>query len=251
MAVSAVIDNGKIVTSATQESLQKSNSSTANKDDFLQLLVAQMKYQDPMEPTQNTEWVSQYAQFSQVEELQNMAQNMTLSRASGLVGQTVLMNVEGADGKVSEIQGRVDFVSYEGGKAFLSIDGELYSMDDLKYVVDDRYASAMENANAFVKAFDSLPALSDLTIADLEKVASIAESFDNLTDREKEFLGESKDEYDKKIDEYVTVMAQIVKAANQAAAEASTGTTTAETTDTTPEENVEANSENAAQVVEA
>ena len=70
MSAIAHIENGEIVSSATQDSLSKAKAGTANKDDFLQLLVAQMKYQDPMEPTENTEWVSQYAQFSQVEELQ-------------------------------------------------------------------------------------------------------------------------------------------------------------------------------------
>ena len=50
MSAIAHIENGEIVTSATQDSLSKAKAGTANKDDFLQLLVAQMKYQDPMEP---------------------------------------------------------------------------------------------------------------------------------------------------------------------------------------------------------
>ena len=157
MSAIAHIENGEIVTSATQDSLSKSKPGTANKDDFLQLLVAQMKYQDPMEPTENTQWVSQYAQFSQVEELQNMAQNMSLSRASGLVGQTVIMSVENEKGEATEVEGNVDFVSYEGGNAFLSINGELYAMSDLKHVVDSKYLAAMENTKGFVEALGKLP----------------------------------------------------------------------------------------------
>ena len=78
-ASSATVKNGEIVTSASQDSLSKVNeksNSGMDKDAFLQLLVAQMKYQDPLEPTSNTEYISQYAQFSQVEALNNMSTTM-------------------------------------------------------------------------------------------------------------------------------------------------------------------------------
>ncbi|WNV76460.1 flagellar hook capping FlgD N-terminal domain-containing protein [Geodermatophilus sp. DSM 44513] len=66
------------------------------KDVFLQLLVAQMRYQDPNSPTSTTEFMSQTATFTQVEKLEQIAaQNSamaTLQRSLGagaLVGQTV------------------------------------------------------------------------------------------------------------------------------------------------------------------
>lgn len=66
------------------------------KDMFLQLLVAQMRYQDPNSPTSTTEFMSQTATFSQVEKLEEIAtQNaalLALQRslsAGALVGQTV------------------------------------------------------------------------------------------------------------------------------------------------------------------
>ena len=93
MALMAPVEDGKIVTTESQNSLKKNNAtgmqSGMDKDAFLQLLVAQMQYQDPLEPTSNTEYISQYAQFSQVEQMQNMAASSDLARASSLVGKEV------------------------------------------------------------------------------------------------------------------------------------------------------------------
>jgi len=208
MGVSAIVDNGEIVKTASEQSMSSATSSSSvNKDDFLQLLVAQMQYQDPLEPTENTEWVSQYAQFSQVEELQNMSSSMELTRASSLVGQTVIMEVADSQGNTSQVQGKVDYVSYEGGKAYLSINGGLYSMDDLSLVVDDTYLTAMKNATSFVEALTALPALSALSISDKDAVENVKKLYDNLTDYEKNFLDS---EYKTELDKYTERMANLV-----------------------------------------
>src|SRR3712207_3283136 len=66
------------------------------KDMFLQLLVAQMRYQDPNNPASTTEFMSQTATFSQVEKLEQLSEQnaalLTLQRslsAGALVGHTV------------------------------------------------------------------------------------------------------------------------------------------------------------------
>ena len=52
-----------------------------------------MQNQDPLEPTSNTEWVSQYATFTQVEKMGEMAESVDLLRANDLVGKEVIMKV--------------------------------------------------------------------------------------------------------------------------------------------------------------
>jgi flagellar hook assembly protein FlgD len=54
---------------------------TMGKDQFLNLLVAQLRYQDPMNPPENTEFVAQLAQFSQLEFTQNSTQ--AISKLAG------------------------------------------------------------------------------------------------------------------------------------------------------------------------
>jgi len=210
MSVSAVVQNGELVASASQSSMAQSttkSSSSVDKEDFLQLLVAQMQYQDPLEPTDNTEWVTQYAQFTQVEELQNMSTAMDLTRASSLVGQTVIMEVEDSQGNTTTVQGNVDYVNYEGGKAYLSINGGLYSMDDLSLVVDEAYLSNLKAATSFVEALGTLPDLNLLTKDDKDAVANAQALYDALDDNQKSMVD---NEYKTTLETYVNRMQTLV-----------------------------------------
>ena len=129
-SVSAVVKDGKIQNAANnKENKEKTNQAKGyDKDSFLKILVAQMKYQDPMEPTSNTEYISQYATFTQVEQMNNMANAMSLSRASEMVGKTVTITQTNPEThETTDIQGVVDFVTYSGNKAYLNINGNNYS----------------------------------------------------------------------------------------------------------------------------
>lgn len=75
----------------TVESYQAAKSQAANKDNstlgkdaFLQLLVTQMKYQDPLDPQDNGEYLAQLAQFSALEQMTNVSEG--LGEVSKLVG---------------------------------------------------------------------------------------------------------------------------------------------------------------------
>ena len=136
----------------------KNTTTGYDKDSFMQILVAQMKYQDPLEPTSNTEYIAQYAQFTQVEQLSNMANAMALSRASEMVGKTVLVQSQNPDtGKTVEVTGVVDFVTYSGNKAYLSINGTNYDIESVAQVYDPDYTDAIDTAKELMEVYQLLP----------------------------------------------------------------------------------------------
>ncbi|MDD9147060.1 MULTISPECIES: flagellar hook capping FlgD N-terminal domain-containing protein [unclassified Sporolactobacillus] len=79
--------------------VSSSSSSTLNKDDFLKLLVAQLTNQDPTSPMDDTQMVSQLAQFSALEQTQNVAtavnqlvaveNNNSLSSQATIIGKEI------------------------------------------------------------------------------------------------------------------------------------------------------------------
>lgn len=211
MAVNAVVKDGQIQETAAESSAKKatkSNSSGMDKDAFLQLLVAQMKYQDPLEPTSNTEYISQYATFSQVEQMQNMASTMELSRASSMVGQLVEVTTTDANGESKTIQGTVEYVTYENNKAYVSIDGTKYSADDVTAVISEEYQSAYDLAVAFCVAMNKLPSLDQLTYGDKESVETLTAGYNAMTTYQKSFIAS---DYVTKLQQYAERMEELVK----------------------------------------
>ncbi|MBO5650862.1 MAG: flagellar biosynthesis protein FlgD [Selenomonas sp.] len=92
---------------ASQTQANKDNS-TLGKDAFLQLLVTQMKYQDPLDPQDNGEYLAQLAQFSALEQMTNVADGLgdvskvvsnidtsvLVGQLSSMIGKEVQWNVE-------------------------------------------------------------------------------------------------------------------------------------------------------------
>lgn len=142
--VDGVLQTGKTETYQNKNT----NKNELGKDAFLQLLVTQLQYQDPLDPVDNTQMVSQLAQFSALEQMQNLstiASTMSNTQALSLAGKNVILEVGKSLGSenTTMVGGRVDFVQIVDGKAKLSIHGKLYDYADLDSVVDDGYLSEL------------------------------------------------------------------------------------------------------------
>ena len=127
------------LTSAVSNNTTTNSNSSLDKEAFLQLLATEMKYQDPLEPTSNTEYMSQLAQFSTVEQLQNMNSTFNSNQALNLAGKYVILNVPDSAGNITQVSGLVDYVTVSDGKAYFSINDQYYDADYLDSVVSLDY----------------------------------------------------------------------------------------------------------------
>lgn len=120
--------------------VKQRGSSELGKDEFLKLMVCQLSNQDPLNPQEDTAFIAQLAQFSALEQMTNMNQTLMNTSAYSLVGKEVIVSTTDSTGNTTETRGVVDYVEMKGGDAYLSIDGKMFSIDDLVQVMDSFYA---------------------------------------------------------------------------------------------------------------
>ena len=202
MSADATIVDGKItnLTSTTSTSSSSSTSSasggTLDKQAFLQLLVAQMKYQDPLEPTSNTEYVSQLAQFSSLEAMTNMSSSVDLQRATSLVGSLVTVSsTDTTTGVTNEVTGKVDYVTQSGSTTYISINDSKYKLDTLTKVWDTDYADAYSLAYTWSQAYAELPDADKITSSNASNYTSaiqnLEDTYNKMTTYQKTFISSS------------------------------------------------------------
>ena len=190
MSIIQSIVDGKWVENQNATSATKEKSGNQlDKEDFLNLLVAEMQYQDPLEPSTNTDYVAQLATFSQVEASTNMVTAMEGSEANALVGKEVIMQVTSSTtGDTNFISGPVDYVQREGSNVYLSVNGALYNIDDLYSVMDSDYMSAYNNASDFSKMMSMLPNSKTIDLSYATAVSQVREFYDGLSDYDKQYI---------------------------------------------------------------
>jgi len=107
-----------------------------DKDDFLKLLITQLKYQDPSKPMEDKEFIAQMAQFSSLEQMTNMSSDFSkLAAALKGSGAVSLLgkNVEIAAGEET-VSGTVDAVT-AGNYPQVLVNGVYYDFDDVSKVI--------------------------------------------------------------------------------------------------------------------
>lgn len=115
----------------------KTYNTNLDKDAFLQLLVTQLKNQNPLEPMDNTEFIAQMAQFSSLEQAQNTNKTIKADSAYNLVNKLVKANhVDPKTNEITQVVGEVSMVRVDGDKVYLKVDGIEVLYDDVKEVTD-------------------------------------------------------------------------------------------------------------------
>lgn len=100
------------------------NQSDMDKDAFLNLLVTQMKYQDPLNPTNDKEFLAQMAQFTSLEQMQNLNKTTSLSQGYELIGKVVKGSYVDETTKENKfVDGEVTGAKMKSGNVYVVVDG--------------------------------------------------------------------------------------------------------------------------------
>ncbi len=139
--------------SSTQKTIQQiidENSASAGdrktgelgKDDFLNLLVTQLRYQDPLNPTDDKEFIGQMAQFSALEQMQNLNSSFTATKAYGLIGKGITANItDPATDETTVVTGDVDSIKVTSGKYYAVVKGQDIPVENITNVSDSIYST--------------------------------------------------------------------------------------------------------------
>ena len=163
---------------------QEKDGSTLGKDDFLKLMITQLRYQNPLEPMDNTQYISQMASFSALEQMQNL--NTSFERMSALLTdyfipqlqwqqsaqvlgkEVTYLNPSKEEGAPDFLTGRVESV--------LARDGQIY------FIINDTEVSMNSVTQVWAEDDSSQEILKDI-LGQLETLA------DNKIDTEDETYG--------------------------------------------------------------
>jgi len=121
-------------TSNTTAYARATGNSELGKNEFLKLLVTQLQNQDPMAPTDNTEFIAQLAQFSSLEQMSNLNTSfeslgnyLVVNQATGLIGKTVSLQ----DDYMNVITGQVEKIVLSGGVPQIVVNGQEYNINQI------------------------------------------------------------------------------------------------------------------------
>jgi flagellar basal-body rod modification protein FlgD len=118
---------GDTTTSTAQET---GTASLLQPNTFLDLLVDELKYQNPLDPTNSSDFMNQIAELSQVEQLQTVSSSSQISEAAGLIGQSV----SGIDESGALLSGTVTGVTSGTNGPTLDIGGETMDLSSVQQI---------------------------------------------------------------------------------------------------------------------
>lgn len=124
-----------------QENTIREPKKHLEQEDFLKLVMAQALHQNPLEPKNDLEFITQMAQFASMEQMDTMSKNFSafidqqkqssLPSYAHLLGKQVLIQDESG----SIVQGKVDSLSLEGdNKVSVGVNNTLYNAQNLKQI---------------------------------------------------------------------------------------------------------------------
>ncbi|MCV4232155.1 flagellar hook capping protein [Virgibacillus sp. LDC1] len=118
-------------------SSKSGNGQELGKDQFLSILITQLRHQDPLQPMQDREFIAQMAQFTSLEQLMNIntqltAMSQSLGAASSLIGKQISWMFKPEDGSESVMKsGIVDSIMVREGVHYAKVGDSEVSLDQI------------------------------------------------------------------------------------------------------------------------
>jgi hypothetical protein len=128
---------------STQAAEARKVKTELGRQEFLSLLAAQLRYQDPMEPQKDTQFIAQLASFNSLAQMESLNQTMTAFQQYSLVGKYVVAEYTGDDFMPREVGGVVERVFNNAGKTYAQIGDEIFEATKITDVFDYTESSAM------------------------------------------------------------------------------------------------------------
>lgn len=130
-------------TSGSSDGLSDATINELGRNEFLTLLVTQLRNQDPLNPVKDSDFVAQLAQFSSLQEIRNLSEATrqaselsVASSAAGLIGRTVYAEVLNSEtGETTTVTGQVSEVRMKNGVPALMIDDTEVTLDQVTRIV--------------------------------------------------------------------------------------------------------------------
>ncbi|MDR1124832.1 MAG: hypothetical protein LBM64_02050 [Deltaproteobacteria bacterium] len=143
-----------------KEASTTKKAETSDKEMFLKLLVAQLTYQDPLNPAEDTEFIAQLAQFTQVEELQNI--RTSVDGMSSLVNRNQFISAVGLINGTVVAEGSTilkyyaDLPTYDDdGKVIYEDDGTTAKLENQLYTDSAVYSTEYDVTSCTITVLDS------------------------------------------------------------------------------------------------
>jgi len=122
-------------------------TSELGKDDFLNLLVTQLKYQDPLNPMEDKEFIAQLAQFTSLEQMYNLNSSMSAVKAFSLIGRHITAEFIDDTTKESKVvKGVVESVKVSSGEIYAVVNDVDVPVDKIIEVTDVKGVDAGEES---------------------------------------------------------------------------------------------------------
>jgi len=150
-AITSQITAMRNETTQVQSQQARTTGMKNDSNTFLTLMLKQLENQDPTEPMDNTQWLSQLAQYSSLEQmtkmnsgLENCAKyisamyddmmlNSEINQTLSMIGKDVTLQIPNADDPKhpTTVSGSVTEASFEDGSGKIKVNGEYYSIENV------------------------------------------------------------------------------------------------------------------------